>query len=330
MRPFEIESWVLRVVDQVTRNSHSEDSLVELKSAWPKPPAAARQIAAHANAARGAEILWIIGLDEDLGVSGADPNELADWFSSVRSQFNQVCPSLQDLNIRIGDYTVVALLFQTDRAPYLVRNAVFGTPGGGSVEWELPWREGRKTRTANREDIFHLVGPLVRLPELEWLKCSLSVRVETTNTGVMNQCWYLNGSMYVVPSGAESLVIPFHRCSVSVTLANGISINQWPGFHLSPPRKFNLFQREGMSSSTDSMTIESSSSEVIISGPGRLRFEASIILDLEPGPSSENISIALRMVPAGTHSPSIIEGVLNPIKCEENFKAKWELSSVAT
>ncbi|MHB1186727.1 hypothetical protein [Thiobacillus sp.] len=330
MRAFEIETWVLRVIDQVARNSHCEDSLVELKSAWPKPAAAARQIAAHANAARGAPILWVIGVDEISGVSGAEATELADWFSSVRSQFNHVYPDLQDLNVWVGDHTVVALLFQTDRAPFLVKNTVFGTPGGGSVEWEVPWREGRKTRTANREDIFRLIGPLVRLPELEWLDCSVSVRVEKRTDGVSNQKWYLYGSVYVVPSGPESLVIPFHRCSVTVTLANGAIIDDWSDFRLSPPYRMHLSRGAGISSSVDSMTVGSSSSEVIISGPGRVKFEASIISEQDLEPASGSVSVVLRMNAVGANASSVIGETLRPTTHDADFKAKWELSRAAT
>jgi hypothetical protein len=112
MRSIDLESWVLRVLDQVARSAHSEDSLVELKATWPKPAIAARQIAAQANAARGAPILWLIGVDESQGVSGASPTELANWFSAVSSHFDHVYPQLQDLNVRFREHTVVALLFR--------------------------------------------------------------------------------------------------------------------------------------------------------------------------------------------------------------------------
>lgn len=64
MRQIEIEAWVLRVIEQVKRGQSNEDSRVELKARWIEPEKAARQIAGHANAARGDKILWIIGLDE--------------------------------------------------------------------------------------------------------------------------------------------------------------------------------------------------------------------------------------------------------------------------
>jgi hypothetical protein len=330
MRHFEIEAWVLRVIDQVARKSHAEDSLVELKSTWPKPAAAARQIAAHSNAARGAPILWIIGVDEVSGVSGANPTELADWFSAVRSNFDHVYPELQDLNVCIGEHTVVALLFQTDRAPFLVKNATFGSSGGGSVEWEVPWREGRKTRTACREDLFRLVAPLTRLPELECLDCLVFARMEKNVSEGSTQRWYLHGSLYVVPSGSEPLVIPFHRCSVTVKLASGNFIDSWADFRLSPPRKMSVTSGTGLSSRIDSMTVESSSSEVIITGPGRVTFEASVTADLEPEPINANISVALRMNAVGANATSVIDEVLRPTTFGADMKARWRRARSAS
>ena len=97
MTPLAIESWVLRIADQVARGAHSEDAQVELKREWPQARDAARQIAGHANAARGAPILWIIGLDEIEGVIGAATEELANWFPSEKSQFDGITPPLYDL-----------------------------------------------------------------------------------------------------------------------------------------------------------------------------------------------------------------------------------------
>lgn len=130
MKPFEIEAWVLRVVDQVKNGQPNEDSRVELKAEWIDPEKAARQIAGHANAARGATILWIIGLDEKKGVVGADYNNLANWLPVVKSYFNELSPDIFELNVPSDGKTLVTLLIETDRAPYVVKN-----PKGGCVIW---------------------------------------------------------------------------------------------------------------------------------------------------------------------------------------------------
>lgn len=324
MRPLEIEAWVLRIADQVSRRQHVEDSLVELKAAWPKPADAARRIAAHANAARGAPILWVVGLDEVRGACGADPNELADWYASVRSQFNHVYPQVQDLNVRIGDMTVVALLFHTERAPFLVKNSVFGSPGGGPVEWETPWREGRKTRSATREDLIRMLTPLASLPQFECLECTLSARDEKGQHGDVRRMWYATGSLYVVPSGTDAVVIPFHRCRLIANLPAGSMINSWSEFRLSPPYRFSVSGRGGISSAVDSLTVESSSSEVIIAGPGRIRFSASTTNPSEPGPIGAGASLTLTMNPVGALTPSVVNIDLLPAKAGGDTKAMWQ------
>jgi hypothetical protein len=274
MTPIALEAWVLRVVDQVARGEHAEDSRVELKREWPKPPAAARQIAGHANASRGASILWIVGLDEITGVHGAPIEELANWYNSVKQNFDGIAPELYDLNVVAGDNTLVALLFETDRAPYIVKNAAYGSSGGGSVEREVPWREGRSTFSARREHLLRLLVPTIGLPEVEILSCSISARAEQRPNAEDLERWYLRGTLYLTPRGND-VVIPFHRTRVSIAQGIELHIAPWTGFRMFPPGRIGI-TGGGISSRVDSATVTSTSSEVILSGPGRVHFEADI------------------------------------------------------
>jgi len=122
MKAHEIEYKVLNIIDRVNSAQPIEDYLVELKSEWPSPEKAARQIAGHANAARGAPILWLIGVDQEHGVVGAEVNELANWYTAVKSLFDGLSPYLTYINIPYKQHTVVALHFDTSRAPYVVKN----------------------------------------------------------------------------------------------------------------------------------------------------------------------------------------------------------------
>ena len=117
MRVHEIESRVLDIVVRVRAGQPVEDQHVELKAQWIEPPKAARRIAAHANAARGAPILWLIGVDERTGVTGASLVDLARWYLQVTSQFDGLAPEVTSVNVPVGGQTVVALLFETERAP---------------------------------------------------------------------------------------------------------------------------------------------------------------------------------------------------------------------
>src|SRR5258706_6731434 len=137
MKPFEIESWSLRIIEMVKKGKSVEDSRVELKAEWPeKIEKAARILAGHANAARGENILWLVGVDEKQGGVGADYQELATWFPKVKSEFDGIVPTMQNLNIIVDGQTVAALCFATSRAPYVIQNPVFGSQGAGSVQFE--------------------------------------------------------------------------------------------------------------------------------------------------------------------------------------------------
>ena len=129
----------MRVLERVASHQPIEDSKVEVKREWPTPQKVARRIAGHANAARGEPILWIVGADEKTGeVVGATFDELADWWSQVRSEFDARAPDLTTINLSWNAKTVVALQFDTNRSPYVVRNPEYGKPQGGAVEREVP------------------------------------------------------------------------------------------------------------------------------------------------------------------------------------------------
>jgi len=208
MRKHQLESWALDVLDRATSGKPVEDSRVELKREWPTPAEAARRIAGHANAAQGEPILWLIGIDERAqSVSGAEPKELANWYPNVASQFDEVAPALQDLAIQYHGVSIVALLFETDRAPFLVKN-----PSGGHVDWEVPWREGTKTRSVRRTNMVRLLSGIAALPDVELLEASL--RASPGNEKDMFQ-WRLEFTLYISPQ-SDRLVIPFHRCKAEI------------------------------------------------------------------------------------------------------------------
>lgn len=278
MRPQEIEAWVLSIVDRLASNEPLEDSRVELKAEWPSDLSrAARQLAGHCNAARGEPVLWIIGLDESRGIVGATRNELADWQSGIAKQFDGIVPELcSDLNVPAGDKTVVALLFATDRAPYVVKNSKYGERDGGPVEREVPWRQGTKVRSARREDLLRLLTPVSRLPQIETLSCTLTCKW----TGPDALYWELTSELYLVPSSPDVLAIPFHKCSGRFRVPPFLTNQPFDTVSLRP----RADQREvylsdlmvvgpGKAHGSDryrpgSHTVRATHDEVLVSGPG--------------------------------------------------------------
>jgi hypothetical protein len=218
MKSQQIEAWALRVIERVESKQNAEDTLVELKSIWPDDlNRAARQLGGHAIAARGESILWLIGVDEKAGkVVGAPLSQFADWYPAVEKEFDGLAPRCTPLNIPHEHGTVVALLIETDRAPYVVRNAFHGKSGGGSVAFEVPWRDGALTRSAKRADLLRLLTPATKLPEVELLAAGLWAQ-ETH--GPNRLTWRLDVYLFVTPLGETPVVIAAHRCESSVTPA---------------------------------------------------------------------------------------------------------------
>lgn len=181
MRSQILEARVLQVVDTVLRGDNNEDSRFELKAEWPSDHArAARQIAGLANAGSGEDVVWIIGIDEKAhALREVAPTELQNWWLATAKRFSEVAPELQALVVPTpSGESVVALAFDTSRAPYLIT-----TDGKGGVEREIPWREGNATRSARRSEILRTVVDQSRTPQLELVRASLEFEVQRHHPG---------------------------------------------------------------------------------------------------------------------------------------------------
>jgi hypothetical protein len=179
VRLAEIELWAHRVLDAIAAHQSVEDSRVEVKRTLIEPEKAARQIAGHANAAGGEPILWLLGVDERDGIVGlGSSDELSSWWRSVETHFEALAPSHQDLNIPRDGKSIVAILFDTDRAPFVIKNSDHGKVAGVRAELEVPWREGRMTRSARRTDLLRLLVPQAHQPQIELRAASLYVMQE--------------------------------------------------------------------------------------------------------------------------------------------------------
>lgn len=136
-------------------------------------------MAAHANAARGTAILWLIGVDEKAQrLTNADPVELANWSKSIERFFDGHAPRMVlDANVRFGSDTVVALYFETHQgAPFVVENTK-----GSYPEFVVPWREGTSKRAARRDDLLRILVPIRRLSALiDELNYNLALAQATT------------------------------------------------------------------------------------------------------------------------------------------------------
>jgi hypothetical protein len=298
VRAADVETWVLELVEQLERGARVEDARVELKADWPQAARAARRIAGHANAAHGDSILWVIGVDEHAReVTGARIEELANWWPQVESCFESVAPTLLDLNVPCGENVVVALLFDTSRAPYVVRNRE------GGAELEVPWREATRVRSARREELLRLLAPAALLPDVE----ILGAHLERDNRGT--SVHRMVAKLYVVPRGRARTCFPFHRAAATVEA----------GAQVSSALAVSLRTDHGRSPRAAPMILEGPS-EVIVDGPGTL-FAEAVFPDVPASaePLREPVRVQVQLRSTDDALPVLLEFTLVP------RGARWEL-----
>jgi hypothetical protein len=305
MRKSELEAWVLSVLDRVASGQPNEDARVELKRDWPEPIKAARRIAGHANAAGGDPILWVIGVDQTAGVVGVNDLDVAGWFSKVKAEFSELAPALSlDLNVPAGGgKAVVALLFETDRAPFVVKNPAYGTKDGGPVQLEVPWREGTGVRSATRSDLIRLLSPLELLPSFEVMEGELKMKLPSEE-GSRRPMWWVLLKLYIVPKETP-VVIPFHRCRGTVRVDKSGVEASFSRILLYPANK--IFGMLGRRERPSSSTILESNDELIIDGPGMMKVEASS----QPGEPIDVLPlgaarVTMEIFPAHAGRPAIV------------------------
>ena len=324
MRAHQVETWVLGIINRVKAGQPIEDSRVELKSEWITPEKAARRIAGHANAARGARILWVVGVSECRGVVGANHEELADWWPGVRSHFDGLAPEISDYNVPVNGDTVVALLFETDRAPFVVKNPSFGKGGGGPVSLEVPWRETTGVRTARRSDLLRLLSPLLRVPQVEVIGGNIQAyKLDGSGEPVLR--WMLTLTLYVTPYGEERVTIPFHRCKCKLWVSDEMGWRNADQPRLYPPETIGY---TGQPSQVLSETVAGTRDEVLIYGPGRVMLRAQV--DTPPVTDVTDKGRAkVSLLPANVDTPVAFSVTMSPCAPEPDVAYRWCLSREA-
>lgn len=292
MKHHQIEAWSLKIIEQVEAHQPVEDSRVELKSEWIEAVKASKQIAGHANAARGESILWLIGVDQKKGVIGAEYTELANWYPQVQAKFDGLAPGLTDVNIMVKNKTIVALLFETIHFPFVIKN------NGGEFTHAVYWREGTRLRIANRNELIQLLSPVQKLPNIEIYEAGISLEMDVP---LRLSHWpaTMNIEIYLLPRTENTIIIPLYRCVGYIEFLN----NKIP---------LNLDFR----SDTNSKSIMKTSSEIIIYNPGKLTIRS--LIEFERGKTERlfdeqeknNIKITLNLPVIGANQSICISEVL--------------------
>jgi hypothetical protein len=274
----EVELQARQAIARAKAGKQSESSIVELKSVWiPKNDLGktARRIAALANAAHGQPVIWVVGVDEGNGtVVGADEMELANWWPQMKSKFDSVAPTmLHNAPFEIDGLTVVALCFDTARAPFVVK-----CTSCGYVEREIPWREGNSTRSASRDEVLRMLKPMVELPHIEIRDASLMLGYSGVGPWVMASRLTCD----VTTMTDRKLHVLHER--VFLTAA-------FPGTEY-PPVEFDKWNSpmRGQDKSSD---VRDDGTQITIQGPGTLILERSGLLRFKNCP--ELIELTMRM-----------------------------------
>lgn len=214
-------------------------------------------------------MLWLIGVEEVSGVVGANPRDMATWWSQVKSEFDGQVPYILDVSLSLATGIVVALIFETDRAPFVVRNTVHGLPGGGPVAREVPWREGTSVRSATRSDLLRLLTPTSELPALEIFKAEASLWPNAENGNILT----VTLTVYAVVSLGAAVVLPNHQAHGTFHLAEqGISGDLETS--LAAASQSPSFGRRNLSDSW-THTVHQGDRQVLLEGPGFFRFIGS-------------------------------------------------------
>jgi hypothetical protein len=326
LRLSQLEAWALSICDRISREVPLEDSRVELKAIWPDPAKAARRLAGHANAARGEPILWLIGVDEQRGAVGVVSGDTASWLSQIASHFDGIAPAAIDLVVPVADRQVVALLFDTTRAPFVVRNVSHGQPGGGAVEREVPWREGAAVRSARREDLIRLLVASQRTPLVETRGARCSVKRTKHREDFVFE-WDLFVKLYLVPFTDDRIVYPFHRCQVALVEP----VTDRTVFDIAPSLSVPTRRTSGFAGSTEeslSATMESTTSELIVFGPGAVElrnFPGTPLLDLT---DLHRLRVDLHLLAIHSDVPIVHSVLLTRTSISEHSSA-WQFAGVA-
>ncbi len=309
MRRAEISAWAYRVLEQLAGGGPLEDAHVELKADWIDSVKAARRIAGLANAARGDPALWLVGIDEKTSqVVGAEPVAFADWWEQVRVCFVDTVPAPTDVVVEIDDTTVVAVSFDTEEVPYVIRNPNHGRVKGDSAELEVPWREGTAVHSARRRDLLRLLAPLVRRPVVDVLDARMTATARSADAEGPAVHWELDVKAYVTVSVGAEVVVPDHRCRAAIIADDSESLrftsvsveSAWDR----PRTQSRLHQEMSGGPSwlrwdlPDADFIVRTGDQAVVNGPGGVRIHGTAESDLPiPLPKGGSVVATIELVP---------------------------------
>jgi hypothetical protein len=298
---------VLAAIEQLRTQGNAEDDRIEFKREWPEPTKA-RQLGAAANRAAGSYLIYVIGVDDQTGaITSPGATDPARWGAQMVSRFDQVAPDLlRHINIYLEDGSAVtALLFSTERAPYVVKS------GGGSPELEVPIRDGTRTRSARRAELLRLLVPAVSVPPTLLLDAQVSgehrfpiLEDPTTSTRAQKASINLWGSFsaFVEFLSAPGILLAAHEMEGQLSTGDlllAVGMELQASEKDLPPAAFGVHVRHD---------------GVAVTGPGGFRTRLSIprlpLAALNTVKNAEELKLRLSFGVIGARLPIRVEAVL--------------------
>ena len=295
-------------------------------ASWPGPPRrAARLLAAHANAARGRDVLWLIGVKTGapgrnspgrLRVPGAQLPSFDAWLQKLLPFFDGLAPKVRAFVIPYGATgsvparSVVALQIETSRAPFVIRTAAAGPT------LDVPWWDpaAGQTRSAGRTELIKLLVPLQDLPQFEVLEAELTFYKNPHSSGSQKTLhrWTLDGSLYVIPQPETRAVIPLHRCSGSLRIPGSAFAAAAQDLSLTPDKL--------------SPAVRVTESAVLVEGLGRLFIYCCGSTTAAEIPWQSPMTVTFDLIPAGAERAAVATASLHsePLT-ESNQAGRWKL-----
>ncbi len=317
--PRQLEYRTLTLLDALAagRSLADADPQAALFRAWPGPPRrVARQLAAQANAARGRDVLWLVGVEPDGNVRGADPGRFDDWLAGLLPLFDGLAPRITAFHVPTGPRQgkllpkqVVALHVETDRAPFVIRGAE------RAASMEVPWLDaGGGIRSAGRLELVKLLSPLQDLPQLEILEAELTFykNPHPTYSSKATFRWTFDGSVYVMPRADDRVVIPLHRVRGGLATVKGDFSTQASEVNLTADK--------------NSPAVRLTDTAVLIEGLGRVFVYCAGSTTQQEIPTQDDMTFTVDMGPASSDRTATASTTMRPAQVAEGNQAgRWKL-----
>jgi len=308
----DIEAWTLEVVHRLKTGAQLEDRRVELKREWPAPPVAdytkaARQLAGLANAHHPEPVLWLVGIDEQLGqVVGANAIETTTWWNGVGSCFDGDPPDLDDLVVTVDRNTIVALCFDTSAAPFVVKNPSHGNVAGHYIASEVPWRDATMVRSIRKHELRTLLAPRLTAPEVRAHSAMLSLPESMGLDSQFAPRW--SGSMaWIVESLVPKRVtLPVHRMTLQLEI---------PEYGYAAPVRPQFIDTQRPALPSGGSDVRFVGHYIVIDGPGIAELMVASFETPPPLPPNAAVSpatLTLTMPAPGLASPIVVKAILEP------------------